>query len=227
MNSNKELIYVGDPMCSWCYGFSEIKKQLVLQCKGRAEVRYIAGGLHTDWTNYWDQEYRDFLRDHWIEIGNRSGQPFKLDILSRKEFVYNTGNSCRAVITTRQLEGDLVSLDFFSTLQKAFYAENLDITDEQLLIDLAVDFGLSAKDFTQVFTDEETKVKTLQDYERAHSIGVTGFPTVVLREGEEYGALTVGYREYEYLRPVVEAWLEGELDISRESKPTVPYPGHV
>lgn len=227
MNSNKELIYVGDPMCSWCYGFSLIKKQLVQQCKGRAEVRYIAGGLHTDWTEYWNQEYRDFLHDHWIEIGNRSGQPFKLDILSRKEFVYNTENSCRAVITARQLEGDMVSLDFFSTLQKAFYAENVDITDEQMLIDLAVNFGLSTKEFTPVFTAEETKVKTLQDYERARSIGVTGFPTVVLREGEEYGALTVGYREYEYLMPVVEKWLVGGLDISGESNQIVPYPAHI
>ena len=31
----KELIYVGDPMCSWCYGFAAAKKKLEDQCAGR------------------------------------------------------------------------------------------------------------------------------------------------------------------------------------------------
>jgi len=218
MRLKKEIIYVGDPMCSWCYGFSKIKAQLVQQCEGRAEVRYIAGGLHTDWTDAWDQKYRKFLRDHWIEIGQRSGQPFKLDILSKEDFVYNTGASCRAVVTARELEGDLVCLDFFSVLQRAFYAENLDITDEEVLIKLALEFGLAENKFIPLFTAEETKTKTVQDYQRARSIGVTGFPTVILRDGEEYGALTVGYQEYEYLQPVVEAWLTESLEQSRRSR---------
>lgn len=207
----KELIYVGDPMCSWCYGFAPTKRKLEKQCEGRAITRLVVGGLHVDWTEPQNDARKKFLRDHWIEIGERSGQPFKFDILARDDFVYNTEASCRAAVTAREMEGDQAGLDFFTALQGAFYAENQDVTQDDVLIDLAGAFGLAKNKFAELFTSQDMKQRTGLDFHFAQRLGVSGFPTVVVNDRSGYAYLTIGYQTYEHLEPILEAWLTDQL----------------
>jgi len=208
---NKELIYVGDPMCSWCYGFAPTKLKLEEQCAGRAVTTLVVGGLHTDWTEPQDAERKKFLDEHWHEIGERSGQPFKFDILERDDFVYNTEAVCRAAVTAREIEGNVFALNFFTHLQSAFYAENQDVTEDTVLIDLATNFGLAGDEFSKLFSSDEMKQKTQEDFHFAQRLGVSGFPTVVVNDKNGFAYLTVGYQPYESLEPIIEAWLTGEL----------------
>ncbi len=203
----KELIYVGDPMCSWCYGFAGAKKKLEDQCAGRAVTTLVVGGLHTDWTEPQNAERKKFLDSHWREIGERSGQPFKFDILERDDFVYNTEAACRAAITAREMDGNAVALSFFTHLQGAFYAENRDVTEDDVLIDLADEFGLDKTSFQRLFTSEEMVQKTKLDFQFARRLGVNGFPSVVVNDKNGYAYLTVGFQDYSALEPIVESWL--------------------
>ncbi len=65
----KQLIYVGDPMCSWCWGFAPVKRRIEEQCQGRAEVSLVVGGLRPFTTEPQDDQRKTFLREHWQEIG--------------------------------------------------------------------------------------------------------------------------------------------------------------
>ncbi len=208
---DKELIYVGDPMCSWCYGFAPTKRKLEEQCEGRAVTTLVVGGLHIDWTEPQDEARKKFLDEHWREIGERSGQPFKFDILERDDFVYNTEAACRAAVTAREMAGNKTALNFFTHLQGAFYAENRDVTQDEMLIDLAGAFGLDRDDFAQRFPSDEMRQKTQMDFYFAQRLGVSGFPTVVVNDKNGFAYLTVGYQEYENLEPVIEAWLTDQL----------------
>jgi putative protein-disulfide isomerase len=208
---NKELIYVGDPMCSWCYGFAPSKRKLEEQCAGRAVTTLVVGGLHTDWTDPQDAERKKFLDEHWREIGERSGQPFKFDILERDDFVYNTEAACRAAVTAREMEGNAAALNFFTHLQSAFYAENQDVTEDAVLIELATNFGLDSAEFSKLFSSDDMKQKTQMDFQFAQRMGVTGFPTVVVNDKNGFAYLTVGYQPYENLEPIIEAWLTDQL----------------
>jgi len=207
----KELIYVGDPMCSWCYGFAPIKRKLEKQCEGRAMTRLVVGGLHTDWTEPQDDARKKFLREHWTEVHQRSGRPFKFDILARDDFVYNTEAACRAAVTAREMAGDQAGLDFFTALQGAFYSENQDITQGDVLIDLAGASGLAKDEFAELFPSAEMKQRTSLDFQSARHLGVSGFPTVVVNDSSRYAYLTVGYQAYEHLEPILEAWLTDRL----------------
>ncbi len=212
MSGAKELIYVGDPMCSWCYGFAPVKQQLEEQCAGGAVVTLVVGGLHIDWTDPQDEARKQFLREHWVEIGERSGQPFKFDILERDDFVYNTEAACRAAVTARHMEGNAVALKFFTHLQSAFYAENRDVTQEDVLTGLAKEFGLPHNEFASLLPSDEMKAETMKDFQFARRLGVNGFPTVLINDHAGYAYLTVGYQPYENLGPIVEAWLSDQLD---------------
>jgi putative protein-disulfide isomerase len=225
MTNQKELIYVGDPMCSWCYGFAPIKTRIEEQAAGRAAVKLLVGGLHIDWTEPQDEARKKFLREHWLEIGQRSGQPFMFDILDRDDFVYNTEASCRAAVTVREMKGQKAALKFFTYLQSAFYADNADITQGDILIDLAGRFGLDKDAFAEKWPGPEMVKETLSDFRFAQRLGVTGFPTMVVKDSYGYAYLTIGYQPYEQLAPVVEAWLEDKIDRSRPPHETVTAQG--
>lgn len=204
----KILIYVGDPMCSWCWGFSPVKQALVAACEGRAEPRLVTGGLRPFQTEPNDEARRQFLREHWIEIGQRSGQPFTLDILERTDFVNDTEPSCRAAVTMRQMRGHLAGLQFFAAVQHAYFADNRDITQGDVLADVAGEAGADRDAFSALYESDAMKQATLDDFQFARSLGVTGFPTMVVNEGEQYAYLTVGYQELDQLGPVFDQWLE-------------------
>jgi len=47
MNAQEKttLIYVGDPMCSWCYGFGNEISTVISTLGDRVEVEAVMGGL--------------------------------------------------------------------------------------------------------------------------------------------------------------------------------------
>ena len=69
-----------------------------------------------------------------------SGQPFDFRFFERKAFVYDTEPASRAVVVMRRA-GLTELLAFLHRIQAAFYAENSDVTDEQVLAGIAAQSG--------------------------------------------------------------------------------------
>jgi putative protein-disulfide isomerase len=67
----------------------------------------------------------EFLRHHWEEIHERSGQPFNYALLQRDSFNYDTEPACRAVVAARTLDPNAEHL-FFELVQHHFYVQNQD-----------------------------------------------------------------------------------------------------
>lgn len=204
---SKEIIYVGDPMCSWCYGFSPTIQEMHKRYGDKADFSVIVGGLRVGDEHVVDEERLKFLREHWPEIEERTGQKFNLDILKEGGWIYNTEYACRAVVTMRKLNPDKV-FEYFSAVQKNFYAENKEPTDPETYADEAANFGVDKDEFLKVYNDEETKKETMADFVWAQQVGITGFPTVLVKEGDKVAALTFGYQPMENLEKPLEHWLE-------------------
>ncbi len=49
-------------------------------------------------------------------------------------------------------------------------------------------------------------------------MGVSGFPTTVLRQGEKLSLLSSGFRPFEDLKPDLDQWIAGELDQPAEEE---------
>ncbi|MDP3172792.1 MAG: DsbA family protein, partial [Polaromonas sp.] len=95
------LIYIGDPMCSWCYGFGVPLAQLL----GRfpdLQVQLVLGGLRAYNTQVMDAALKDKLRSAWASVAERSGQLFSQALFAREDFIYDTEPACRAVVTVRE-----------------------------------------------------------------------------------------------------------------------------
>ena len=211
MNGSKPgklVIYIGDPMCSWCYGFAPVIHELREKYGERVNLSLVMGGLRPDGTHVVDRQYQAFLRGHWREIGQRTGQPFSLGILENTGWIYDTEKACRAVVTARLLKPGS-EWEYFARCQQGFYRDNHDPNDPASFARLAEGLGIAPEHFLDTYLGSEAREATQRDFRWARSVGVNSFPTVVLRD-EDGGlaALTIGYRPLAKLQPALEHWLE-------------------
>jgi putative protein-disulfide isomerase len=199
-----EFIYFGDPMCSWCWGFAPVLDALRHKYGGRFHFRIVVGGLRPGrHAEPLDERLKTFLRHEWRHIQEATGQPFDFKTLDREGFLYDTDPAARAVVTMRRMK-PVAEFDFFSRLQRAFYAENTDITNVTSYPTLVQPFGVDETEFICQMTAEEVERETEADYAEARNLGVTGFPSLLLRQGENLGALTYGYQPFEKLDAIMQ-----------------------
>lgn len=204
------LIYFADPMCSWCWGFSPVIEEVRERFGTNLPIRLILGGLRPGTTEpMTDQSARE-IREHWEHVHEASGQPFDFGFFDRSGFVYDTEPASRAVVVARRRGMD-AALDTLRRTHEAFYAKGRDVTDPDILADLAERAGVGKPEFLEAFGSEEARQETWQDFAIAQRAGVRGFPCLIAgtEEGAPYGVITMGYRPAESVIPVIEGWLDG------------------
>jgi len=131
-----KLVYVGDPMCSWCYGFGKELAQL-RAAHPALELEIVVGGLRAGGTEILDDAAKQFRLQHWARVEAASGLPFNREaFVARQGFVYDTEPVCRAVVAARRLAPQSDLLAVFRAFQHAFYAEGRDTTDGKQLADI-------------------------------------------------------------------------------------------
>ncbi len=69
----KELIFVLDPMCSWCWGFAPVIEQLRETQADNYNFSLVMGGLRTKGDIVWDESSKGYLKGHMVcQKGYRS-----------------------------------------------------------------------------------------------------------------------------------------------------------
>ncbi|MDW5443495.1 DsbA family protein [Polaromonas sp. SM01] len=194
------LLYVGDPMCSWCYGFAVPLTQLRAQFPA-LPVKLMLGGLRAYNTQVMDAALKNKLRQHWGHVAQRSGQPFSDHLFEREDFIYDTEPACRAVVTVRQQAPEL-ALPMYEAIQQAFYAQGRDVTQAAVLAKLWQQVSGpagQALDFLRTFDSDAARQATRDDFSQVQRWGISGFPTLlVLAQGQAH-LLSNGYTEAEVL----------------------------
>jgi len=211
----REIIYVGDPMCSWCWGFSPVLQKIADQYGKTAPMRLVVGGLHAFDTDPMNDEYKARIKHHWEQVAEATGQPFNYAFFERDGFVLDTEPACRATVVVRNIKPDAL-LSFYERIHKGYYVEDTDTTTLETFVEYADKEGIDTAAFTAAFESEDTKQETISDFTWCQQSGVTGFPTVVLREDDTLAALSVGYQPFDSLQPILDAWVSGEMSVNKQ-----------
>ncbi len=207
MSSNETLLYVADPMCSWCWGFSPVVSAITERYSERVAISVIVGGLAPRATAPMDDDTKATVREHWDHVNEATGQPFDYAFMERERFVYNTEPPCRAVVAARQIAPDR-ALDFLEHLHRAFYRDNRDVTDESTLVDIGNEFGFDRAQFSKALSLDKTHEATQDDFELTRELGVNGFPSLLAHANDKLKMITVGYRPWSQIMPILDSWLE-------------------
>ncbi len=197
MDAETEVIYVGDPMCSWCWGISPALNHLQQTAAANGiGYRIVLGGLRPDNSEQWTPKFQDFLRHHWEDVSKRSGQPFNYELLDAEHFQYNTEPSCRGVITARTIDPSLESR-FFELTQHRFYVLNQDPSNVEFYKPICFELGIDYAKFSALFDTDEMKRATNEDFQLNRQWGVRGYPTVIVRKGDNMQIIATGFASFE------------------------------
>ncbi|MAZ37728.1 DsbA family protein [Salibacteraceae bacterium] len=179
-----KIIYVGDPLCSWCYGFAP-EIAMVKEHFDSLHFQVVIGGLRPYNTETM-ADLGDFLKEHWEAVEGRSKQPFNYGIIEDKTFVYDTEPPARAVIVMRELNRK-AEFEFFKEVQHLFYVENKNTNDVKVYLPLLEKYEVDPEEFENTFESSWAKMEVKKDFQLAQQMNISGFPALLLdHEGKLY-----------------------------------------
>lgn len=191
--------YVGDPMCSWCWGLSVELKQLAQHCLSEGlGFSATMGGLRAGGGDPWNDGFKAFLRREWFHIASATGQPFGYSLLDAPYFDYDTEPACRAVAVAQNLlEGKgadpLEGLEFFTAVQHKFYVEGADPKQAEFYRSVCAKAGIEFDAFQSLFTSDAGKQAVQAHFAQCRAMGVRSFPTLLLEHNQELLVIASGY----------------------------------
>jgi len=187
------VIYVGDPMCSWCWGIAPQLAEFEQYLNQHGiPLEIWVGGLRPGGGQPWDKQLKDFLRHHWQQVNEVSGQPFNYDLLQTEDFNYDTEPACRMVVAGRKWSGK-ENLKWFAQVQHSFYVKNLDLTRADQRLHVLEHWVADIDQFEEHFQSQEVRQTTQQEFAQTRAWGVNSYPTVVLQTPRELIGLAQGY----------------------------------
>lgn len=201
----QRLLYVMDPLCSWCWGFAPVIDAIQAAHPDLA-IHMVAGGLRPGRRGPLDAASREALGEHWEAVEIASGQAFLSPQDLPEGFSYNTEPPCRALVVARELDVTRV-WSLVKQIQQVFYAQALDVTQTALLVDIAEQAGYDRRAFSDSFDAEITKAAIAADFSWTRDLGIAGFPTLLGQRDGQLALLTNGYQSADDVLPLLERWL--------------------
>lgn len=188
-----ELRYFADPMCSWCWGFAPVVREVARQLPEQLPLRVISGGLRAGNTRSLDESTRSQVLHHWHQVQAATGQQFDFDGALPAGFIYDTEPACRAVSWVSRNAPDR-SLDVLEALQQAFYAEGRDVTQVSVIQAILSELDLAT--LAQDLDFPAARETAEQDFEETRAHGISGFPSVLLYRSKSQRSriVSIGYQ---------------------------------
>ncbi|KQO28355.1 DsbA family protein [Pseudomonas chengduensis] len=201
------LLYVMDPMCSWCWGFAPVVEALAEQAAAAGvPLQVVVGGLRRDQVAI-DAAARVRYLGYWQAVNASTGQLFDFERGLPEGLVYDTEPACRALVTARQLDA-ASAWTLLKLVQQAFYTEGADVTQASVLVQLAEQAGIPRIEFAEAFDSQAMQEATAADFTWVQDLGIAGFPTLLAERDGQLALLTNGYQPLAVLAPLLGRWLE-------------------
>ena len=193
-----ELIFVIDPMCSWCWGFHPIIKELREKHSDKYAFSLVVGGLRTKGQMAWTEESKGYLAQNWNAVAEKTKQTFNFSLLNKDFFDYDTYPACKAIVTVRELWGNDASFEYLEKIQEAFYVKGEDTTSiEILLAHVGTMPPCLSDEFLEFYKSERAELLMQHDFSKARSMGANAFPSVVKIDEDGHMFCVQGYKSLE------------------------------
>ena len=199
------LIYVHDPMCSWCWGFEPTRKIIFEAIAERMQIRRMVGGLAPDSDQPMPDSMRLALQQTWQRIeqiipGTRFNHAFWDDCSPRR----STYPANRAVIAAREQDESFDPL-MTARIQQAYYLEAKNPSDNPVLVELAADIGLDVERFAQSLESDALQQRLLAEIDNARAMGINSFPSLAVQKDGVLTHIGLNYTDPEAMLSEIES----------------------
>jgi putative protein-disulfide isomerase len=199
------LIYVHDPMCSWCWGFEPTRKIIFETVGKRMQIRRMVGGLAPDSDQPMPESMRLMLQQTWQRIeqtipGTRFNHAFWDECSPRR----STYPANRAVIAARE-QGESFDPIMTARIQQAYYLEAKNPSDNSVLVDLAADIGLDVDRFSERLESDDLQQQLLVEIESTRAMGINSFPSLAVHRDGILRHIGLSYTDPDAMLSQIEA----------------------
>lgn len=195
-----------DYLCPWCWPPAVRLRELRDRRPGAIELEHRSFLLLPEGAS---RTFTEYHLEHRRAAWEMSGLPYDLPPVDSP---YPT-SSVPALSAARWVQHEYPDHfdEFDLTLYDAFFRETADISDPEILADLAAQVGLPADRLMAAVEEGEFDGRVLAEYEDALALGITAVPTVLI--GEE---VLVGAVPLEAYEQAVERTLAAERTLAEE-----------
>ena len=201
----KTLYYVHDPMCSWCWGFEPTRRRLFEALEGQLRIERLLGGLAPDSDVPMPASMQAMLQQTWQRIQAMiPGTEFNFEFWQKNEPRRSTYPSNRAVIAAR-LQGPEYDPLMTARIQRAYYLEARNPSNNDTLVELAADIGLDAERFAADLVAASTQASLIDEIDRARALGISSFPSLAVGTQQGLDPLGLNYLDAQEMLNQIEA----------------------
>jgi len=207
--SAKRLVYIHDPLCGWCFGFSPVVQQLYDATRRRARWDILCGGMVLGDRVGPISRLSEFLKQSLPRVegttGIRFGKAFTTGVLESGSLVLSSMEPSRALQAVKTLAADR-ALAYAVGVQRALYEQGRDVSSMEVLGEIAE--SVRVVGFEIEYLKTETYERTIEEFKLVSDLGVTGFPTLLGFDGEEGRVFSRGWAPFDPVFESVNHWLE-------------------
>ena len=190
MAENITLLYIHDPMCSWCWGYRPTWEQVKSKLPKEITVEYVLGGLAPDSDQPMPQELQNTIQGYWRRIHNELGTEFNFEFWNRCKPRRSTYPACRAVIAAKVQDHEMQMID---AIQRAYYLRAMNPSDVSTLILLAEELGLDKERFGKDLASTRTEQELQRQIQFVRNSPCRGFPGLLLKLNKSLLTIDVDY----------------------------------
>jgi len=188
------LLYIHDPMCSWCWGYQSVWQNLLQNMPENISVTYVLGGLAQDSDEPMTEDTQLAIQTHWRRIQDELGTEFNFDFWQHCQPRRSTYPACRAVIAAAKQNTDVAMI---RAIQRAYYLRAMNPSNNGTLCVLAEELALDVEMFRADLVSASTEKSLQEQITYSRSIGVSSFPSLLLDYNNELYRLEIDYKSYQ------------------------------
>ncbi|HEY2493784.1 MAG TPA: DsbA family protein [Paenibacillus sp.] len=208
LHKKVNLYYVTDPICSHCWALEPVLRRFEEQYGQYVKFHTVMGGLLEGWDGFADVKNGigrpADVAGHWREVGEHSRMPIdgSLWLDNPVQSSYPPSRVFKIV----QQKDEQLAKTFLRRAREAVFAFNRNIGDEQVLIDIVNQMDLDGETIVNEAGFPSAQELLEQDFALAGSLGVRGFPTIIMVNEENKGIKVVGAQPLEtYVKALEQA----------------------
>lgn len=196
------LYYVTDPICSHCWALEPVLRRFVEQYGEYFNFHTVMGGLLEKWHEGPIDPANGInkpadVAPHWREVGEYSRMPIDGTLMLHNP-VQSSYPPSRVFKVIQKNHNDTIAAQYLRRSREALFAFNQNISEKSVMIDIVNKLGLDGEAIIME-AEQQVGLQLLnEDFDQVRSLGVRGFPTIIMTNAENKGVKIVGARPLEY-----------------------------
>ncbi|WP_285766943.1 DsbA family protein [Peribacillus sp. SI8-4] len=195
------LYYVTDPICSHCWAIEPILRRFIKLYGDYFTFHTVMGGLLEKWHEGPIDPANGIYKPadvagHWREVGEKSRMPIDGALMIDNP-IHSSYPPSRVFKVIQKKHHEAISYQYLRRAREALFAFNRNISDTSVMIEIVNDLGLDGEAIVKEAEKPNGQQLLNEDFGLARSLGVRGFPTIIMTNEENKGVKIIGSRPFE------------------------------